>query len=120
MKEYALIFILLITLCLTGCSIEIKEQPQEHPHLYWKDTEAVITKIDKKHWFATTHHWEIDMTVEIEEYNLTKRFTIIDTGAWNCPDEWELEKGDTIEVILYSWKMDSTGKIVKREIHKIN
>jgi hypothetical protein len=95
-------------------------KPKEQPHLYWKNVDATVIDIDNKTWFYITHWWVVDIIVEVEEYGLTESFTIKKSGAFNRPKEWRLKKGDTVEVTLYSWKMDSTGEIVKREIHSIN
>lgn len=38
---------------------------------------------------------------------------------FGAPWEIYLEKGDKVEVELYSWVYDSTGEIIKREIHRI-
>ena len=122
MKKYALIIMLLIALCLTGCNIKTKDsayQPQERPHLYWKDIDVIVTDIDKRHWFATTHWYVVNITVESEEYGLSKSFEIKGSGAFGCPNEWDYEEGQIIKAELFSWVMDSTGEVTRREINKI-
>ena len=55
----------------------------------------------------------------IEEYNLEKTLTYEDQGMWVNNPAWNYEKGDIIKAELYSWVMDSTGEIVRRDINKI-
>lgn len=89
--------------------------PKEEPHLYWKDIDVVVTDINKKHWYATVHRYEIDVTVHSEEYGLTKTLSVYSSGPF-VPEQWDLERGDTIKVKMNSWVMDSTGQVVRREI----
>ena len=122
MKKCALIIMSLIILCLTGCNINAKGntyQPQEQPHLYWKDIDVIVTDIDKRHWFATTHWYVVNITVESEEYGLIENFEKKGSGAFGCPKEWNYEEGQTVKAQLYSWVMDSTGEVTRREINKI-
>lgn len=124
MKKFILmiITIILCMTCLTCCGIAEKDRTyhiKEQPHLYWKDIDVVVTDIDKKHWFATTHWYEVDITVESKEYGLIKNFEIKGSGAYGCPKEWNYEEGQTVKAQLYSWVMNSTGEIIRREINKI-
>lgn len=122
MKKHILIITLVIILCCTGCDAQVENevyQPQEHPHLYWKDIDVIVTDIDKRRWFTGTHWYEVKITVESEEYGLMENFTIKGSGAFGCPNEWSYEEGQIIQAKLYSWVMDSTGEIVKRKINKI-
>ena len=41
------------------------------------------------------------------------------TQGSGIPWEIDLKKGDKVEVELYSWIYDSTGEVIKREIHRI-
>lgn len=122
MKKCVLIIMLLIILCLTSCNIESSNreyQVQEQPHLYWKDIDVVVTDIDKRHWFATTNWYAVNITVKSEEYGLIENFEIKESGAFGCPKEWNYEEGQTVKAQLYSWVMDSTGEIIRRDIDKI-
>jgi hypothetical protein len=122
MKKCILIITIIIILCLTGCSTDIKDntyQPQEQPHLYWKDIDVLVTDIDRRRWFAGTHWYEVKITVESEEYGLIENFTIKGSGAFGCPHEWDYEEGQIVQAELYSWVMDSTGEVVRRDINKI-
>lgn len=116
---------LLLAICtiisLSACSFERDPNyvPPEQPHLYWKDIDVEVTNIDKRQWFATVHRRVVNITVYSEEYNLSKTLTYEDSGMWITNPAWEYEKGDIIKAQLYSWVMDSTGEIVRRDINKI-
>lgn len=109
---------LVMVVLLSGCSDAFENyEPVEQPHLYWKTIDAVVTEIpDKRHWFATTHHYYISITVYNEEYNLKKTFGEQGSGMFGVPEHWDVKKGDIVKVKLYSWVMDSTGEVVRREI----
>lgn len=80
-------------LYLTGCSEYIKDyefKPKETPHLYWKDIEVVITDIDKRHWYASSHRYQIYLTVESDEYGLSQSFTL--TGS-EAKEKMEMGQG---------------------------
>ena len=94
-------------------------QPQEQPHLYWKDIDVVVTDIDKRHWFASTHWYVVNLTVQSEEYGLIENFEIEGSGAFGCPKEWNYEEGQTVRAQLYSWVIDSTEEVTRRKINKV-
>lgn len=121
MKKYLLILLMVLTLFVAGCASPdgIQYQPQEQPHLYWKDINVVVTDIDRRHWYASTHWYVVNITVQSEEYGLTKTFEIKGSGAFGCPSQWDYEEGQTVKAELYSWVMDSTGNVIKREINKV-
>lgn len=104
---------------IAGCAYNSDYVPTESPHLYWKDIEVEVTNIDKKHWFATTHWYVVNVSVHSEEYGLDKTLEIKDSGAFGCPKEYDYEVGDIVPAELYTWKMDSTGEIVRREINRL-
>lgn len=113
---------LLITFYFAGCdcfNTTTNYQPPEQPHLYWKDIDVTVTDIDKRHWFAGTHWYEVTVYVHSDEYDLDGSYTEQGSGVFGCPNSWQYEIGDTVKAELYSWKMDSTGEIIKREIHKV-
>lgn len=122
MKKISILALLLIFV-LTGCGVSSAEPhnyvPKEQPHLYWKDIDVEVTSINKHHWFASTHHYKVDITVYSEEYNLTKTFNNYASGAFAVIPGWDYEKGDIIKAELYSWVMDSTGEVVRRDINRI-
>lgn len=120
-KTIYFMLITLLILSMSACSIENSPNyvPPEQPHLYWKDIDVEVTKIDKRQWFATVHRRIVNITVYSEEYNLEKTLTYEDQGMWVNNPAWNYEKGDIIKAELYSWVMDSTGEIVRRDINKI-
>ena len=122
MKRYTLLIILTSLLLLTGCCQFNKNTSytkQEQPHLYWKDIDVVVTDIDKRHWYALTHWYVVEITVESKEYDLTESFELKGSGVFGCPNQWDYEEGQVIKAELYSWVMDSTGEVIKRKIHKV-
>lgn len=111
--------ILTLLLCfLTGCS----QRPiykQEQPHLYWKDIDVVVENIDNVGWFAGVPRYRTRLTVYSEEYQLTYTDEFVGSGAFGKPIQWGYKQGDIVKAELYSWVMDSTGEIVKREINRV-
>lgn len=113
--------ILLIISLFTGCctNTTTKYQPAEQPHLYWKDIDVTVTDVDKRHWFTGTHWYEVTVYVHSDEYDLDGSYTEQGSGVFGCPGSWQYEIGDTVKAELYSWVMDSTGEVIKREINKV-
>ena len=114
--------VLLVIFVFTACdSAPVNDKtPVEQPHLYWKDIDVIVTDISKTHWYDSTHWYSVDITVKSEEYGLTKSFNSKGSGAFGCPKEWEYEKGDVVKATLYSWVMESTGEVVRREITSLS
>ena len=121
MKKMMLITISLFIVVLSGCTNPDGAQYQqaEQPHLYWKDIDVVVTSIDKKHWYASTHWYEVTLNVESEEYDLAKKYIIKESGALNRPKQWDYCAGDIVKARMYSWVKDSTGEVVRREINRV-
>jgi hypothetical protein len=89
--------------------------PPEKPHLYWKDIDVVITDIQKDR-SLNNRFLRVTVTVKSKEYNLEEDF--IFEGNWYYhPKFWDAQEGDIVKAQLYSWVMDSTGQIVKRNIN---
>lgn len=116
-KIICLLSILIIFLGFVGCDLEPIERA-EQPHLYWKDIDVVVENVEKQHWFATTHRYQLSITVYNQEYNLRKTIDSSSSGMFT-PQHWNIEQGDIIKAQLYSWVIDSTGEVVKREIHSL-
>ena len=118
-----LIISLTILLCFSLCACDVQPNknytPQEQPHLYWKDIDVVVTSVEQRSWYATVHRNVLYITVESEEYRLTKSFTLESSGTINNISCWNCKVGDTVKAELYSWVMDSTGEVVKRDINKL-
>lgn len=124
MKRILMAFIAItIILCFfSGCTANSAETDYtipEEPHLYWKDIDVVVTDIDKRHWFAGTHWYSVQITVESEEYNLERTIEFKGSGAFGKPGQWDYQTGDIVTAQLYSWVMDSTGEVVRRKINTI-
>lgn len=119
MTKKILLFVLIVGLfvAFTGCNYEPVERP-EQPHLYWKDIDVVVTDVNQKHWFATVHRYELDITVYSEEYDLEKTLNYYHTGMV-LPPYWNAQEGDIVTAELYSWVMDSTGDVVRRDINRL-
>lgn len=115
-----MLFMIFALMFLIGCSPKSNNghahKLAETPHLYWKDINVVITDINKKHWYASGHHYKMYLTVESKEYGLSESFTLNGSDA---KEKWGYEEGDIIEAELYSWVMDSTGEVIRREINKV-
>ena len=119
MRNWKILVIPLLLLCLCSCGETSNYTSPEQPHLYWKTVTAVVTDNDVRRWFAGTHHARATTTVYNEEYDLEATLTAQGSGMFGAPWEIELQKGDKVEVELYSWVYDSTGEVIKREIHRI-
>lgn len=115
-----LTFLALATLFLASCTMpDNSDMHTEQPHLYWKDINVRVVNVDRVHWFALTHQYEVEIQVQSDEYNLLGEDTFHGSGAFGCPEQWNYEVGDTVKAELYSWVNDSTGEVVRREIHQI-
>lgn len=84
---------------LCGCTQNTQFEPTEQPHLYWKDIDVVVENSD--------------------EYQLTYTDEFAGSGAFGYPEQGNYRKGDIVKAEMYSWVMDSTGEIVRQEIHKV-
>lgn len=90
--------------------------PPEKEHLYWKTIEVEVIDADCRHWYASGHHYTADIKVYSAEYDLTQSFHL----EFNDAKELQNTKnGDILEATLYTWKLDSTDTVIKREIHSI-
>ena len=116
---YIILVSLLLFILLCGCTQSMQYEPKEQPHLYWKDIDVVVENVDCKHWFASTHHYIVYVTVRSDEYQLTYTDEFAGSGAFGCPKQGNYRKGDIVKAEMYSWVMDSTGEVVRREIHTV-
>ena len=119
MKLNKKIFVILVSLLFTflcGCTQNTQFEPTEQPHLYWKDIDVVVENVDSRHWFASTHHYIVYVTVRSDEYQLTYTDEFAGSGAFGYPEQGNYRKGDIVKAEMYSWVMDSTGEIVRQEI----
>lgn len=120
MKKLCLAFYLSIIFLLSGCTQITYEYTdtvkEEQPHLYWKDIECVVIDYDYRHWYASAHQYQADITVYSKEYDLTESFSL---SGWDAKDYENLDVDDIVTCEMYSWVMDSTGEVIRREIHSI-
>lgn len=95
-------------------------QQQEKPVLYWKDIDVkVVSNRRKSNLFGRVKRYNQAITVYSNEYKLEKTFKISSSGAFANMPYWNVKEGDIIKAELYSWKLESTGDIVRREINKL-
>ena len=73
----------------------------------------------KRTWFATVHRYELNITVYSEEYDLEKTLHYSGSGMLTNIPGWNAKEGDVLRAQLYSWVMDSTGTVTRRDINKI-
>lgn len=92
---------------------------QEKPVLYWKDIDVKVVSNNKHSWFVKTRFYKQEIKVVSDEYNLEETFYLTDSGAFANMPYWNIKEGDIIKAELYSWKLESTGEIVNREINKL-
>lgn len=89
---------------------------RENSHLYWKTISVEVIECHFKYWYASGFHHQGYIKVKSEEYDLEKSFNLNGQNAIKIKN---LKKGDIINAELYSWKIDSTNEIIKREIHTL-
>lgn len=87
----------------------------EEPQIYQQDIDVIITKIDKRHWFAKTHWYKVDVTVKNEEYQIEETKTFKGSGMF-IPDMWYAEEGDIVQAVLTRRILNSTGEVVQQYI----
>lgn len=91
----------------------------ESPVLYYKDIDVVVVKNEKYNHWGKVKKYSQSITVKSEEYGLEETFTYSGSGMFVNMPYWSLKEGDVIKAELYSWKMESTGEITKREINSL-
>ena len=119
MKKTIALFLTVLMFCifLAGCvEPDPNYVPPEEPHLYWKDVDVVIEDMDQYVWGVRPRRRKLTITVYSEEYDLRKTFTLAASGI-NAPIYWNAKEGDIVKAQLYSWVMDSTGEVIRREIN---
>lgn len=91
----------------------------EQPVVSNMEIPVVITSIDKRHWYASTHHWMLRMTVKNEEYGLEKSFDFSASGGFAVVPFWNNNTGDTLTANMKIYTMESSGEVVSKEISKV-
>ena len=95
-------------------------QQQEKPVLYWKDIDVeVVSSRRKSNLFGRVKRYSQTITVRSKEYKLEKTFKLNSSGAFANMPYWNVKEGDVIKAELYSWRLESTGEIINREINKL-
>lgn len=94
-------------------------QQQEKTVLYWKDIDVEVVSNNKHSWFVKTRFYKQEIKVISNEYNLEETFYLNDSGAFANMPYWNVKEGDVIKAELYSWRLESTGEIINREINKL-
>ncbi|WP_434292079.1 hypothetical protein [Clostridium botulinum] len=87
--------------------------------LYYKTINVVVVSNKKTTWYASTRCYRQNIKVKSKKYNIEKEFSLTDSGVFANMPYWNCKEGDTIKAELLSWKEESTGKIVKREINQL-
>lgn len=116
---FLLIGLLTLIAILDSNTSSNTSQQQEQPVLYWKDIDVKVVSNNKHSWFVKTRFYKQEIKVISNEYNLEKTFYLNDSGAFANMPYWNVKEGDVIKAELYSWKLESTGEIVNREINKL-
>lgn len=116
---FLLIGILISIIALDSKTSSNVNHQQEKPVLYWKDIDVKVVSNNKHSWFVKTRFYKQEIKVVSDEYNLEETFYLNDSGAFANMPYWNVKEGDVIKAELYSWKLESTGEIVNREINKL-
>lgn len=96
-----------------------KAHVPEQPVVSNMEIPVVITSIDKRHWYASTHHWTLRMTVKNEEYGLEKSFDFSASGGFAVVPFWNNNTGDVLTANMKIYTIESSGEVVSRDISKI-
>lgn len=86
-------------------------QPAERPSLYQKTIPVEVISVDRRQGFASHI---ISVKVKSDEYGIEKNIEKRQADALKI---WDIDKGDIVDATLYSWVMESTGEVVRRDIH---
>lgn len=112
-KSIILVFLFCAVFLAVGCEKSTNTERQSpKPHLYWKDIDVEVINVEKFIRFSPYHRARALITVYSNEYDLSESFSV--NSYWS-----NYKVGDFIKAELYSWVDDNTGKILKREIHRI-
>lgn len=90
--------------------------PPESPVLYYKDIDVIVVENKKYNHWGRVKNYSQSITVKSEEYGLEETFTYRGSGMFVNMPYWNVEEGEIIQAELYSWKIESTGEIIRRKI----
>ena len=105
--------LIIATILFAACDYEAKPNPI---HMYYEEIPVVVTRCEYIQWYAGTVHYQADISVYSEEYDLKRIYRL---NGWEARDYKEVRKGDVITATLYSWKNIDTGEITNRELGHI-
>ena len=121
-KITLLITFFLLFVIFLGTFNQMSQVP-EGTKLYKQDIDVVVTKINKSETPRYTgisvifdYDYDVDVTVYSKEFNTTEEFNY--SGLFHSK-YFDLNKGDIIQAELYTYKNESTGEIVKKEINRL-
>ena len=87
----------------------------ENATLYYKIYKGYFISAEKE-----SNTWTVSFNGRtMYDYNLSKTLEFEGSGFFGKPSQWDYQVGDKVTAQLYSWVKDSTGEIVRREIHTI-
>lgn len=119
-KITLLIIYFLLFVIFLGIFNQMSQVP-EGTKLYKQDIDVVVTEISKSETprytgISVIYDYDVDVTVYSKEFNTTEKFSYSDLFHSKY---FDLEKGDIIQAELYTYKNESTGEIVKKEINRL-
>lgn len=85
----------------------------------WENSGKFPQKINEKNISGCYYSIVCSVWVKSDEYQLNFTQNFRGGGFFGRPKQWKYKEGDIVKAELFSWVMDSTGKVVKREINQI-
>ena len=119
MRKIKSLLLLLMIILITGCSTN---QPvpisAEELVSFVMETDMLVYEVQQRQTLNNIHK---SVTVKLvdNETNETYKYTESTTGTIRRPSIWGIQEGDHLLVELRSWKMKSTGEIIRREVVKV-
>lgn len=97
MAQRLVIIFSLCFLLLTACGTA-PQSSEERPvtYLYHTYEECEVVDIDTHQWYASTHHYRVEIEVWCENLGDTHYFEITGSGAFGKPIEADLQEGDKV------------------------
>lgn len=115
MKKMMVFATIIFILLLTGCDIEFPN-PSDYPSVESEVITATVLDVDKNEWFAgNVYHYEVCAEVYSEEYNINGLIESSGSGMFASVN-WDINEGDTVEVIMHSLIDNQSGEVIRREI----
>lgn len=111
MRKGLIVIILSLLLCF--CSCDSKDNSHIYDY-YYQDIEVSVTKIDKTIYFAQTHRYIVNYTVENSKHEVTKFFT--DYGVGTPPNSYYYEKGDILKAKIKVIFIKNSNQVVDKRL----